>query len=591
MPFDGIVTHHLTKELHTLLSGGRVRKITQPEQDEVRLTIHNHGENHQLLLTCNPNSPRVHMTDYNKPNPLTPPNFCMVLRKHLSNGIIQQVTQHLTDRIVIFDILAKNDYNDLVLKKLIIEIMGRHANILLIDPESETPTIIDAVKKVSLAENRYRQIFPGHPYLAPPLNDRVSFLSVDQEGLKEMLHLEKKSTIIRFFLDYFLGISPRVVEEICYRCGLDSDACVSDLTVKRTDFLVQSFFEVIEEVQGAPYPKVYSHRRQVIDFSTLHLRHLPQEDSKSYDNVNTMLDDYYYLRDKQQRYRSKSHSLSSRLDTLLKKAYRKQQNLFQDLKRTEKAERYRLYGDLITANIHLLKKGMTKAMLPNYYDPEMKEVEVNLKVNETPAQNAQRYYRRYNKAKRAVGLVTEQLEIVKEQIYYLESLSNSVKSSTELEELSEIQDEFRRSEFSRKKDQQDKRDKRPHQSKPMHFISSEGFDIYVGKNNYQNDAISTRMGVDEDCWLHVKDAPGAHVLVVADGKFITEQTLLEAGHLAGYYSPSRQSENIPIDYVEYKHVKKPNKSKPGMVVYTHQNTMYITPSKSIVEGLKQVSET
>jgi len=590
MPFDGIVTHHLVKELHTLLSGGRIRKITQPEQDEVRLTIHNNRENYQLLLTCNANSPRVHITDFNKPNPLAPPNFCMVLRKHLNNGIVQQVSQHLTDRVVVFDILVKNDYNDLVVKKLVVEIMGRNANILLINPENEQPVIIDAVKKVGLAENRYRQIYPGHPYITPPLNDRISFLMTDEKNLKQMLGTEKKNTVLQFFLNHFLGISPRIVEEICYRCGLDSDTSVTDLTVKKTDFLIQSFVEVIAEVQGPPYPKVYSHRRQVIDFSTLHLRHLPQEYLKSYDTVNAMLDDYYYLRDKQQRYRAKSHALSNRLDTLLKKAYRKQQNLFQDLKQTEKADRYRLYGDLITANIHLLKKGMTKVMLPNYYDPDMKEVEVHLKINETPSQNAQRYYKRYNKAKRAVGLLAEQLEIVKEQIYYLESLANSVKSSTELEELSEIQDEFRRSEFSRKKDQQDKKDKRVHRSKPMHFISSEGFDIYVGKNNYQNDTISTRMGVDEDCWLHIKDAPGAHVLVVANGQFITEQTLLEAGHLAGYYSPSRQSENIPIDYVEYKYVKKPNKSKPGMVVYTHQNTMYITPSKALVESLKQVMD-
>ncbi len=590
MPFDGIVTHHLVEELNTCLAGGRIRKITQPEQDEVRLTIHNNKENHQLLLTCNANSPRVHLTSFNKPNPLTPPNFCMVLRKHLNNGIVQRVSQHLTDRVVIFDILVKNDYNDLIIKQLIVEIMGRNANILLINPEEDVPIIIDAVKKVGLAENRYRQIYPGHPYLAPPLNDRISFFSADIQHLEEKLGSERKSTLTQFFLKHFLGISPRVVEEVCYRCGLDSDTYVTDLTVKKRDFLINSFIEVIQEVQSIPCPSVYSHQRDVIDFSTLHLKHLPQDNLKTYDTVCAMLDDYYYLRDKQQRYRTKSQALSTRLDSLLKKAYRKQQNLFQDLKQAEKADRYKLFGDLITANIHLLKKGMTKVSLPNYYDPNMSEVEVQLKINETPSQNAQRFYKRYNKAKRATNLLAEQLEIVKEQIYYLESLSNSVKSSTELEELSEIQEEFRLSEFSRKKGSYDKKNKSVQRSKPMHFISSEGFDIYVGKNNYQNDTISTRMGTDEDCWLHVKDAPGAHVLIVADGRFITEQTLLEAGHLAGYYSPSRQSENIPVDYVEYKYVKKPNKSKPGMVVYTHQNTMYITPSKAVIEGLKQIAD-
>ena len=596
MAFDGITTKHLIKELQETIVGGRIRKIYQPESDEIRMTINREKENYNLLISANANNPRVYLAEKLKENPGTPPSFCMVLRKHLLNGIIVDIVQHETDRVIEFSISGKNEFNDVVIKKLVVEIMGRNSNVILIDDKTDVSgerqegedIILDSMKKVGSGSNRYRQILPGKVYIYPPESGRQNFLSLTEDRYYKMVAESSETVTERFWVQCFLGLSPIIAREFCFRAGLNPELKLKEFSKKQLGYLYQAFSEVMDEIEKGPNGGIYYFRREIIDFSTVNLHHMTDNECTAYTNVSKMLEAFYYIKDKKIRFKAKSANLRHQLDTLLKKNYKKLQNLHQDMDNSKKNEKNKLYGDLITANIYMIEKGMEEVSLVDYTDPEMKTVRVHLKVNETPSQNAQRFYKKYNKGKRAQIQLAEQIKTTEEQGYYLESLTGGLDQSTELNELDEIRHEFMHSEFNKKGLTSKEAKKKIAASKPLHFISSEGFDIYVGKNNYQNDYISTRLGVDEDCWLHVKDIPGSHVLVVANGRFITEDTLLEAGMLAAWHSKAKNSENVPVDYVEFKYLKKPKKSKPGMVIFTNQNTMYVTPNKDKIAAIQQV---
>lgn len=596
MAFDGITTKHLIKELQETIVGGRIRKIYQPESDEIRMTINREKENYNLLISANANNPRVYLAEKLKENPGTPPSFCMVLRKHLLNGIIVDIVQHETDRVIEFSISGKNEFNDVVIKKLVVEIMGRNSNVILIDDKTDVSgerqegedIILDSMKKVGSGSNRYRQILPGKVYIYPPESGRQNFLSLTEDRYYKMVAENSETVTERFWVQCFLGLSPIVAREFCFRAGLNPELKLKEFSKKQLGYLYQAFSEVMDEIEKGPNGGIYYFRREIIDFSTVNLHHMTDNECTAYTNVSKMLEAFYYIKDKKIRFKAKSANLRHQLDTLLKKNYKKLQNLHQDMDNSKKNEKNKLYGDLITANIYMIEKGMEEVSLVDYTDPEMKTVRVHLKVNETPSQNAQRFYKKYNKGKRAQIQLAEQIKTTEEQVYYLESLTGGLDQSTELNELDEIRHEFMHSEFNKKGLTSKEAKKKIAASKPLHFISSEGFDIYVGKNNYQNDYISTRLGVDEDCWLHVKDIPGSHVLVVANGRFITEDTLLEAGMLAAWHSKAKNSENVPVDYVEFKYLKKPKKSKPGMVIFTNQNTMYVIPNQDKIAAIQQV---
>ncbi|MEG0495130.1 MAG: NFACT RNA binding domain-containing protein [Eubacterium sp.] len=595
MAFDGITTKHLISELKENLLEGRIRKIYQPEADEIRFLINKGRDNFNLLISANANNPRIYLTKKLKENPNTPPNFCMVLRKHLLNGTIIDIVQHETDRVIEFSISGKNEFNDVVIKKLIVEIMGRNSNIILLNdqlPDTEsTPkseaVILDSLKKVGTSSNRYRQILPGRSYIYPPENGRQNFLNTDSERFFKMVETNNDSITERFFVQCFLGLSPIIAREFCFRAGINPELKLKEFSKKQLHYLYQSFIEVTSEIKKGSNPQIYYFHHEIVDFSTVNLHHMTNNEVSAYSCLSECLESFYYIKDKKIRFRAKSANLKHQLDTILKKNYKKLQNLHEDMATSKKNGKNKLLGDLITTNIYLIEKGMTKVDLIDYSDPEMPTISVNLKINESPSQNAQRFYKKYNKGKRAQIQLAEQITATEDQIYYLESLLNGLEQSTELTELDEIRHEFLHSEFNKKAMTPKEAKKKIVASKPLHFISSEGFHSYVGKNNYQNDYISTKLGVVEDCWLHVKDIPGSHVLIVADGRFITEETLLEAGMLAAYYSKSKNSENVPVDYVEFKYLKKPKKAKPGMVIFTNQNTMYVTPNKDKINKIEQ----
>ncbi|URN83023.1 Rqc2 family fibronectin-binding protein [Acetobacterium wieringae] len=587
MAYDGVTLYHLIKEFKTLLIGGRIRKIYQPEIDEIRLLVNLGNQKKHLLLSANASNPRVYMTEKIKENPSAAPSFCMVLRKYLLNGTIIDITQHETDRIMEISVTSKNDFNEIVIRKLLVEIMGRNSNIILVD---ESMKILDSLKKVGSTSSRYRQILPGRDYVYPPENSRLSFLNLDANHLNELLSDYKDSSVEKFFVQALLGISPNISREIAFRSGIDPQANVTDLSKKQKQFLCEAFTQIINEIRQKSEPVIIYLGRKMVDFSTVDLHYLRSEHRyEAYPSISEMLEAYYFMRDKALRFKTRAANLRQQLDILVRKNIKKLDNLQQDVDASHKNEKFKLYGDLITANIYAIEKGQEVASLVNYYDPDCQTIDIPLKVNRTPAQNAQHYYKKYNKSKTALKHLASYVLETEEKIYYLESLVNSLDQSTELAELDEIRHEFLHSEFNKKAiSKEDKQKQLP--SKPLHYISSEGFHIFVGKNNYQNDFISTKMGKNEDCWLHVKDAPGSHVLIVAGGRFITEKTLLEAGNLAAWYSKSRGSSNVPVDYLEFKYLKKPSKAKPGMVIFTNQNTMYVTPSQDGVESMEVITD-
>ncbi|HEY5557704.1 Rqc2 family fibronectin-binding protein [Acetobacterium sp.] len=583
MAFDGVTLYHLKEEFQNLLIGGRIRKIYQPEADEIRLLVNVGRENFNLLLSANASNPRAYIAQKLKENPHSAPSFCMVLRKYSLNGTIIDFSQHETDRVLEISIASKNEFNEPVIRKLFIELMGRNSNIILID---ETRKILDSLKKVGTTSSRYRQILPGRDYIYPPENNRIDFFNLDEKSYSDLLIEYKGQPIERTLVQGFLGISPIIAREIAFRGGIDPNLYVSDLSKKQSQFLFQAFCDVVSEIKTRIFPNIIFRGRDMLDFATLDLHHMRQEHRiEEFPSVSVMLEEYYFRRDKILRFKTHSANLFHQLQTLLKKNKKKLKNLHQDVETSHKNEKHKLLGDLITANIYAIQKGMESVSLVNYFDPECGSIEVPLKVNRTPAQNAQAYYKKYNKGKTALVHLDEHIRETTEKVYYLESLLNNLEQSTELSELDEIRHEFVHSEFNKKAlTKEDRKKQTP--SKPRHYISSEGFHIFVGKNNYQNDTISTKMGTAEDCWLHVKNTPGSHVLIIAKGRFITEATLLEAGTLAAWYSKARSSSNVPVDYLEYKYLKKPNKAKPGMVTFTTHNTMYVTPSIEKIESIE-----
>ena len=347
MAFDGITTKHLIKELQETIVGGRIRKIYQPESDEIRMTINREKENYNLLISANANNPRVYLAEKLKENPGTPPSFCMVLRKHLLNGIIVDIVQHETDRVIEFSISGKNEFNDVVIKKLVVEIMGRNSNVILIDDKTDVSgerqegedIILDSMKKVGSGSNRYRQILPGKVYIYPPESGRQNFLSLTEDRYYKMVAENSETVTERFWVQCFLGLSPIIAREFCFRAGLNPELKLKEFSKKQLGYLYQAFSEVMDEIEKGPDCGIYYFRREIIDFSTVNLHHMTDNERTAYTSVSKMLEAFYYIKDKKIRFKAKSANLRHQLDTLLKKNYKKLQNLHQDMDNSKKNEK------------------------------------------------------------------------------------------------------------------------------------------------------------------------------------------------------------------------------------------------------------
>ncbi|MGB9779220.1 Rqc2 family fibronectin-binding protein [Caldanaerobacter sp.] len=568
MAFDGVTLHAIVKELKKEIEGGRIEKIYQPEKEDLIFTIRSKSKNYKLLLSANANYPRIHLTKEDKENPLEPPMFCMLLRKHLQNGRIVEIKQLEFDRIVEVDIDTKDELQGQTIKTLVIEIMGRHSNVILVDKVSQT--ILDSIKRVYPDMSRLREVLPGKKYTYPPLQQKLSLKDLTYESFKEALLHQKTKKIEKALVEILQGFSTTLSSEVSFQCGI-SDSFVETLGEEKIEQIYQKVRDIYEKVYNLEVkPCVAFLEDKVADFSCIELTQYKKR--LIFDTVNEAADKFFFEKIKSVNFQMKSSDLKKIVQNILEKLYVKLNKLQEELTEADKAEIYKLYGELLTVNLHSIEKGIEKFKTINYYTGE--EIEIPLEKRLSPSQNAQMYYKKYNKLKNALKTIKEQISETLEEINYLEGQLINIENSTTLEELEEIKNELIEEGYIHK---QQKKKATSSTSQPLHVVSSEGFDIYVGKNNRQNDYLTLKLANPNDIWLHTKDIPGAHVVIKTNNREVPESTLVEAAKLAAKYSKAKYSSNVPVDYTLKKYVKKPPGSKPGFVIYTNHKTIYVNP--------------
>lgn len=577
MAFDGITVAAVTQELKNVLTGGRITKIAQPEADELLLTIKTPAGANRLYISASASLPLIYLTDENKPSPMTAPNFCMLLRKHIGNGRITGVSQPGLERIIHLDIEHLDELGDLCKKKLIVEIMGKHSNIIFCDDKD---MIIDSIKHVSAQMSSVREVLPGRMYFIPDTMAKQDPLDVSPDAFIQAL-TTKPMPLGKAVYTSFTGISPVAAEEICCLAGLDSGVTAKDLSDDMLAHLYRQFAYYMENIKtGTYHPTIYYEGNSPKEFCALSLSHYGQGYTvREFPSISQVLKTYYATKNTQTRIRQKSTDLRHVVQTSLERNRKKYDLQDRQLKDTKNREKYRVYGELINIYGYGLPAGSKEMTALNYYTDQ--EITIPLDPTLTPQENSQKYFARYNKQKRTFEALSELIRETADDIRYLESISNALDIAMNEADLIQIKEELIQSGYIRRKNS---KKKVKLTSKPMHYISSDGYHMYVGKNNLQNDELTFSLAVGNDWWFHAKGAPGSHVIVKTNGDELPDRTFEEAGRLAAYYSKNRGSDKVEIDYVEKKHVKKPNGAKPGFVVYYTNYSLVIDSDISGIEA-------
>ena len=577
MAFDGITVAALTKELKETICDGRIAKIAQPESDELLLTIKTKEGQRRLSISASASLPLIYLTNDNKPSPMTAPNFCMLLRKHIGNGRIVDVSQPGLERIIQFRIEHLDELGDLRQKTLVIEIMGKHSNIIFCDEKDQ---IIDSIKHVPAQMSSVREVLPGRPYFIPDTMEKQDPLTAADEDFSRALR-GKPMRISKAVYTSFTGISPVVAEEICYLAGIDSQMTASDLTDDMLTHLYRQFQYYMEDVRnGAFTPVIYFDGNTPKEFSALPLTHFQNLEKKEYGSISEVLSTYYATRNALVRIRQKSADLRHIVQTALERNRKKYELQSRQLKDTENRDLYKVYGELINAYGYQLPEGSKELTALNYYTGE--ELTIPLDPVKTPQENAQKYFARYNKQKRTYEALTELISETGDEIRYLESVESALDIALYEEDLTQIKEELSQAGYIRRRQQ---KKKAKILSRPLHYVSSDGYHMYVGKNNLQNEELTFHFASGNDWWFHAKGVPGSHVILKSGGDEVPDRTFEEAGRLAAYYSKNRGNEKAEIDYIEKKHVKKVNGGRPGFVIY---HTNYSLVIDSDISGIEEV---
>lgn len=579
MAFDGITVAALVQELRDNLTGGRIAKIAQPEPDELLLTIKTPAGQRKLYISASASLPLIYLTDENKLSPMTAPNFCMLLRKHIGNGRITSISQPNLERIISLHIEHLNELGDLCEKKLIIEIMGKHSNIIFCDDKD---MILDSIKHVSAQMSSVREVLPGRTYFIPDTMEKSDPLSVNEKEFLDTLK-EKPVSLGKAIYTSFTGISPVIAEDICFLAGLDSQLPASELDEDTFLHLFRQFSYYMDDIRGCHFhPCIYYDGTSPKDFGAVALSHFSNYTKQEFTSISEVLNTYYATKNTLTRIRQKSADLRHVVQTALERNRKKFELQKKQLRDTENREKYKVYGELIHTYGYNLAPDSRELTALNYYTNE--EITIPLDPTLTPAENAQKYFNKYNKQKRTFEALTELIQETADDIHYLESISNSLDIALTEADLIQIKEELMQTGYVRRKYT---KKKEKITSRPMHYISSDGYHMYVGKNNLQNEELTFSFANGNDWWFHAKGAPGSHVIVKTGGDELPDRTFEEAGRLAAYYSKNRGSDKVEIDYVEKKHVKKPNGSKPGFVVYY---TNYSLVIDSDISNLKTVQD-
>jgi predicted ribosome quality control (RQC) complex YloA/Tae2 family protein len=569
MSFDGLFTRAMTKELINTLKGGRINKIQQPYKNEIIVVVRANGKNHKLLLSAHPSYARVQLTKESHENPSEPPMFCMLLRKHLEGYILEDVHQIELDRIIVFEVKGRNEIGDTSYKQLIVEIMGRHSNITLVDKTRNI--ILDSIKHVSFAVNSHRAILPGQEYVLPPSQDKHNPFEADEQEVLRKIDFNS-GKIDKQLVANFAGVSPLFAKEVIHHAGLANRTTVP-----------KSFLHFINLVKNHSIQPSITSGEQKESFYLFPLEHLKGE-NREFNSLSEMLDRYYFGKAERDRVKQQSNDLERFIVNEKEKNEKKIEKLKRTLKEAENADKHQLFGELITANIYAIQKGMKEVEVINYYDEDGGTVVIPLDPRKSPSENAQKYFTRYQKAKNAIIVVKEQIKKAEEEASYFDSLLQQVETAS-TRDIAEIREELVEGGYIRER--QKRGNKKQQNLKPNldRYIATDGTEILVGKNNKQNDYLTNKVAARDEIWLHTKDIPGSHVVILS--KEPDEKTILEAASLAAYFSKARNSSSVPVDFTQVRHVKKPSGAKPGFVIYDHQQTVYVTPDEETVLFLKQ----
>lgn len=578
MALDGIVIANMVKELNDTICGGKINKIAQPENDELMLTIKNQKTQYRLLISAGASLPLIYLTKVNKPSPMTAPNFCMLLRKHIGSGKILRVWQPGLERIINFEIEHLNELGDVCKKTLVVEIMGKHSNIIFCNEDN---MIIDSIKHVSLQMSSVREVLPGRTYFIPETQHKWNPLEVTTETFAAEIS-SKPMALAKALYTTFTGISPLTAEEVCHRASLESDQSANSFSELELTHLYRIFSFIMEDVKNGIFsPNIIFQGEEPIDFSSIPLTQYEDKTTKIYPGISEVLENYYAVKNTITRIRQKSSDLRRIVQTALERNRKKYDLQLKQLKDTEKRDKHKVYGELINTYGYNLESGAKKLEALNYYTNEM--ITIPLDPTLTPQENATKNFDKYNKLKRTYEALTDLIEETQDEIKHLESISTSLDIALSEEDLVQVKEELIDYGYIKRK-YTGKKVKIT--SKPFHYLSSDGYHMYVGKNNFQNDELTFKIATGNDWWFHAKGAPGSHVIVKANNEELPDRTFEEAARLAAYYSKNRNAEKVEIDYVEKKHVKKTNGGKPGFVIY-HTNYSMIIDSN--ISGIEQIS--
>ncbi len=585
MALDGIVISNVVKELNDCLTGGRINKIAQPEKDELLLTIKNNREQYKLLISAGASLPLIYLTDDNKPSPMTAPNFCMLLRKHLNSARILSVTQPSLERIVDIKIEHLNELGDICTKHLIVELMGKHSNIIFVDDEMR---IVDSIKHVSALVSSVREVLPGRDYFIPETQHKLDPLNITLEQFQDEV-LSKPMKLGKAIYSSLTGFSPLIANEICHRASLDGDQDCASLSMEQGIHLFQNLDRLLDELREGDFsPNIVYQDGNPVEFSSTTLTCYDGNEKKTFDSISVVLKEYYQMKDVVTRIRQKSTTLRKVVSTALERNRKKYDLQAKQLRDTEKREKFKVYGELLTTYGYEAKPGDKSLTCINFYDDQ--EVTIPLDETKTAMENAKKYFDKYNKLKRTFEAVTVQMQETKEEIEHLESISNALDIALKEDDLVSLKEELIQFGYMKRKNVSGKGKKTKTTkivNKPMHFVSSDGFHIYVGKNNFQNDELTFKFAVGNDWWFHAKGIAGSHVIVKTNGEELPDRTFEEAGQLAAYFSKGKEMDKVEIDYTEKKNIKKPNGSKPGFVVYY---TNYSLIAKPDITGIEQLAD-
>ena len=578
MAFDGITIANIVTELNQTITGGKINKIAQPENDELIITIKNQRKQYRLFLSASASLPLIYLTETNKPSPLTAPNFCMLLRKHIGSGKIIAIEQPGMERIIRFTIEHLNELGDLCTKYLIVEIMGKHSNIIFCNEEDQ---IIDSIKHVSAHMSSVREVLPGRPYFIPETQSKLNPFVLTEEIFQEKI-FPRPVNVAKAIYTSITGISPLMAEEVCYRAGIDGGIPTDGLEDVERVHLAHTFLRMVDDIRDGHFePNIIYKGKEPVEFACFPLSQYRDYRAVSYPSIFPVLETYYAEKNIVTKMRQKTVDLRKIVQNALERNVKKYQLQQKQLKDTEKKEKYRVWGELLNTYGYEVEPGAKSMEALNYYTNEM--IQIPLDETMTPQENAKKYFDKYSKLKRTKEALDTLLQETGDEIKHLESIAASLDIASSEEDLVQIKEEMMEYGYVKRKNTGGKKVKVT--SRPYHYISSDGYDIYVGKNNFQNDELSFKFASGNDWWFHAKGQPGSHVIVKSKNEELPDRTFEEAGKLAAYYSKGRQAPKVEIDYTQKKNLRKPTGGKPGFVVYYTNYSLLIEPD---ITGLQQI---